>query len=106
MQLSDPSSPAQQAIASALSRIERRLRLNRTLYQAILVAGLALLVSLTVRSLAWLGDGRPVQSALLVLFAILAVVALLGLLLASALATALEPCARGRRSRRAGALEG
>jgi hypothetical protein len=85
MQLSDPSSPAQQAIAGALSRIERRLRLNRTLYQAMLVAGFALLVALTVRSLSWLGDGRPVEGALLVLFAILAAVALLGLLLASAL---------------------
>jgi hypothetical protein len=85
MQLSDPSSPAQQAIAGALSRIERRLRLNRTVYQAMLVAVLALVVSLTVRSLGWLGEGRPVQSALLVLFAILVVVALLCLLLASVL---------------------
>ncbi len=83
MQLSDPSSPSQQAIASALSRIERRLRLNRTLYQAMLVAGLALLVSLTVRGLRWLGEGRPVESVLLALFAALVAVALLWLLLAS-----------------------
>jgi exonuclease VII small subunit len=85
MQLSDPSSPAEQAIASALSRIERRLRLNRTVYQGMLVAGLALLVPLTVRVLRWLGDGRPVETALLLLFAVLAAVALLCLVLASAL---------------------
>jgi hypothetical protein len=84
MQLSDPSSPAQQAIASALFRIERRLRLNRTLHQAMLLAGLALLVALTARALHWLGDARPVESALIALFAALAAAAFLFLLLATA----------------------
>ena len=90
MQLSEPSPlvpqiPAQQALASALSRVERRLRLNRTLYQAVLLATLVLVVPLSVRSLAWLGDGRPAQSALLVLGVIVVEIGLLGLLLASAL---------------------
>jgi hypothetical protein len=85
MQVSHPTSPAQKAIGLALERIERRLRLNRTLYQATLVAGFVLLLLLTSRGLRWLGDALPAASALLVLLAILAAVALLSLLIASAL---------------------
>ena len=85
MQLSDPTSPAQKAIASTLDRIERRLRLNRTMYQATLVGGLALVGALTLRGLRWLGDAWPVATALLILLAVLAAVALLGLLVASGL---------------------
>jgi hypothetical protein len=91
MQVSHPTSPAQKAIGLALERIERRLRLNRTLYQATLVAGFVLLLLLTSRGLRWLGDALPAASALLVLLAILAAVALLSLLIASALGQRLTP---------------
>lgn len=84
MQWSDPNLPSQQAIAGALSRIERRLRLNRTLYQGLLAAGLVLLVCIGVAGLRWLGAERPVLAALWVLLAVLAGTALMGALLASA----------------------
>jgi hypothetical protein len=83
MQVSDPTSPPQKAIGLALERIERRLRLNRTLRQATLVAGLVVLALLTARGLRWLGDTRPAASALLILLAVLVATALLLLLVAS-----------------------
>ncbi len=84
MQWSDPNASAQQAIARALSRIERRLRLNRTLYQGLLAAGLVLLVGVSVAGLRWLGADRPVEAALWLLAAVLVGAALAGGLLASA----------------------
>jgi exonuclease VII small subunit len=85
MQVSEPISPAQQAIGLALERIERRLRLNRTLYQATLAAAFVVLALLTTRGLRWLSDALPAASALLVLLAILAAVGLASLLVASVL---------------------
>jgi cell fate (sporulation/competence/biofilm development) regulator YlbF (YheA/YmcA/DUF963 family) len=73
MQSPDPLTPERQAILGALLRIDRRLRLNRRLHTAALLASLALLGLLTWRTLAWLG---PAASALAILLAILGAIAL------------------------------
>jgi hypothetical protein len=81
----DTTVPARQAISSALTRIQRRLSLNRVLYESTLVAGLVVLVLAAWRALRWLGDALPAATALVVLAAILGGVALLFLLAASLL---------------------
>ena len=80
MQSPEPHTPERQAIQSALQRVERRLRLNRILHSAALLAGFVLLALITWRALAWLGGTAPAIAALVVLLAILGGIALLGLL--------------------------
>ncbi|HZP85551.1 MAG TPA: hypothetical protein VFB54_01945 [Burkholderiales bacterium] len=81
MSLSPPLLPEREAIASALSRIQGRLRFNRALSHAALIGGLILLVLVAWRALRWLSDGAPAIAALVILLAILAAVVLIGLLL-------------------------
>jgi len=82
----DTTIPARQAISSALSRIQRRLSLNRALYESTLVAGLVVLVLGTWRALRWLGNELATATALVVLAAILGGAVLLFLLVASLVA--------------------
>jgi len=74
--------PAGQAIASALSRVERRLRLNWILSAGALLAWLAILVLIVWRALRWFGDVLPAASALVTLIGILAGLGVLALLVA------------------------
>lgn len=90
MSLSPPLNPEREAIASALSQVQRRLRLNRVLAHAALVAGLLLLALLTWRALRWLGEAAPAGAALVVLLAIIAAVALIGLLARALFAQSIE----------------
>jgi hypothetical protein len=103
MQSPDPLTPERQAIHSVLLQVERRLRLNRTLYAAALVAGLVLLALVAWRLLAWLGAAAPAAAALVILLAILGAIALL-LLLAQTLFRVAEDRAHaaGIADRRAG----
>lgn len=90
MSLSPPLTSEREAIASALSQVQRRLRLNRVLTDAALVAGLLLLALLTWRALRWLGDAAPASAALVILLAIIAAVLLIGLLARTLFAQAIE----------------
>jgi len=80
MQSPDFVPAERQAIHSALSRIERRLRLNRFFQTAALCGGVVLLGLITWRALMWLGGALPAASALVVLIALIASVALMLLL--------------------------
>lgn len=90
MSLSPPLTPEREAIASALSQVQRRLQLNRALIDAALIAGLLLLALLTWRALRWLGDAAPASAALVILLAIIAAVLLIGLLARTLFAQAIE----------------
>lgn len=90
MSLSPSLTPEREAIASALSQVQRRLRLNRVLADAALVAGLLLLALLTWRALRWLGDAAPASAALVILLAIIVAVLLIGLLARTLFAQAIE----------------
>jgi hypothetical protein len=103
MQLPDPITPERQAIHSALLRVERRLRLNRSLYAAALLTGLVLLTLIAWRALAWAGTAAPAAGAVVVLLAILGAIALLALLARTLLRTAGgAQDAAGEADRRAG----
>jgi hypothetical protein len=78
---SDPMTPEREAIGRALTRIERRLRLNHAVYAASLIAGLAVLALLTWRALRWIGDSAPVAVALVTVPAIVCATGLMFLLL-------------------------
>jgi hypothetical protein len=92
MESSEAVTPTRQALSGVLKRIERRLRLNRALHDAVLIAGLSLVALIAWRVLRWLDGSAPGAAALTVLLAILSGVALLFLL------------ARGRLQRAPGAL--
>jgi hypothetical protein len=104
MQSSGPISAERQAIHTALVRVERRLRLNRLLYVAALVAGLALLALVTWRVLDWLDGTAPAASALVVLFATLGVIAIVLLLLQRLLAGPVDMAGAAKEADRRGAL--
>jgi hypothetical protein len=72
----EPMSPEQQAILGALQRVERRLRLNRLIHTAGLIAGLALLGLVAWRTLIWLGPAAPAARALAILLTTVAAIAL------------------------------
>ncbi len=78
--------PAGPAINTALSRIERRLRLNGFLSAAMLAVWLLMLVLIAWRALRWLGEALPAASALVILAAVLAGLGLLALLLVKLIA--------------------
>jgi len=59
MQSPDFVPAERQAIHSALSRIERRLRLNRIVQTTALCGGVVLLALITWRALIWLGETLP-----------------------------------------------
>ena len=72
-----PSSSPAAPVWTALSRIRARQRLNRIVRVGALLLAVALVVLVTWRLLAWFGTLRPAASALVILLAILAVIALL-----------------------------
>jgi hypothetical protein len=78
---SDPMTPEREAIGRALTRIERRLRLNHAVYAASLIAGLAVLALLAWRALRWIGGSAPTAAALVIVLAVLAAIVLVFLLL-------------------------
>jgi hypothetical protein len=103
MSLSPSLLPEREAIASALSQVQRRLRLNRLLTEAALIGGLVLLALITWRTLRWLGDTAPATSALVILLSILLAVLLLGALVREALTHPIgRPRAAAVSDRRAG----
>ena len=81
MSSSDPMTPEREAIGSALTRIERRLRLNHAVYAASLIAGLAVLALLTWRALRWLGESSPALATLVILLAVAGAIGLMFALL-------------------------
>jgi hypothetical protein len=81
MPSSEPMTPEREAIGRALTRIERRLRLNHAVYAASLIAGLAVLALLAWRALRWLGESAPAAAAVVIVLAILGASVLLFLLL-------------------------
>src|SRR5262245_52526130 len=72
MSSSDPMTPEGEAIGRALTRIERRLRLNHAVYAASLIAGLAVLALLTWRALRWIGAAAPRTSTVVIVLALVA----------------------------------
>jgi hypothetical protein len=78
---SDPMTPEREAIGRALTRIERRLRLNHAVYAASLIAGLAVLALLVWRALRWIGEAAPTAAAVVIVLAFLGASALLFVLL-------------------------
>ena len=81
MSSSDSMTLEGEVIGRALTRIERRLRLNHAVYVASLTAGLTVLALLTWRALRWIGAAAPVTSTLVVVLAVLAATVLVFLLL-------------------------
>ena len=104
MQSLDPLTPERQVIHGALLRVERRLRLNRMLRAAALLAGLVLLGLITWRALAWLAGTVPAASALIVLLATLGAIALLLLIARSLLAAPLDAAGAASEADRRGHL--
>ena len=102
MQSLQSPTPERQAIQHALLRVERRLRLNRTLHLTALLAGLLLVGLITWRLLDWLGDAAPAASALVVLLGLLAGIGLVLWLVAALLGRPIKPTdAAGEADRRA-----
>jgi hypothetical protein len=101
----DTPIPARQAISSALSRIQRRLSLNRIVYECTLVAGLVVLVLTAWRALRWLGEALPAATALVVLAAILGGVALSFLLAASFMRRSASPAGAAAEADRRASLK-